>query len=81
MIIESFVRASHTNVTKGLANPTGACMLLESAMYARIGMWYMIPAEVICNNVQQELLTFPGSTPRFSASATLKGIHTKTSLR
>lgn len=37
-IVESFVRASHVNVTKGLATPTGAYMLLQAAMYARIGM-------------------------------------------
>jgi anaphase-promoting complex subunit 5 len=37
-IVESFVRASHINITKGLANPTGAYILLQSAMYARIGM-------------------------------------------
>ncbi|KAJ5594453.1 uncharacterized protein N7459_000661 [Penicillium hispanicum] len=36
-IIESFVRASHVNVNKSLTHPTGAYMLLQGAMYARIG--------------------------------------------
>lgn len=36
-IAESFARASHVNVTKRLANPAGAHMLLQSNMYARIG--------------------------------------------
>lgn len=36
-IVESFVRASHINITKALTNPTGPYMLLRSAMYARIG--------------------------------------------
>ena len=36
-IVESFVRASHVNVTKGLSAPTGAYMLLQAAMYTRIG--------------------------------------------
>ncbi|KAJ5886432.1 uncharacterized protein N7473_009106 [Penicillium subrubescens] len=40
-IVESFVRASHINVTKGLSNPTGAYILLQSAMYARIGATHL----------------------------------------
>lgn len=38
-IVESFVRASHVNVTKSLSNPTGGYMLLRSALYARIGRY------------------------------------------
>jgi anaphase-promoting complex subunit 5 len=38
-ITESFARASHINVTKGLTNPTGGYMLLQSALYARLG-WF-----------------------------------------
>ncbi|CAG8936156.1 unnamed protein product [Penicillium salamii] len=40
-IVESFVRASHVNVTKGLATPTGAYMLLQASMYARIGATHL----------------------------------------
>ncbi|KAJ5118608.1 hypothetical protein N7526_010245 [Penicillium atrosanguineum] len=40
-IVESFVRASHVNVTKSLSTPTGAYMLLQSAMYARIGATHL----------------------------------------
>lgn len=35
------MRASHINVTKGVATPTGAYMLLQGSMYARIGMNYV----------------------------------------
>jgi anaphase-promoting complex subunit 5 len=37
-IVESFVRASDVIVTKSLTTPTGAYMLLQGSMYARIGM-------------------------------------------
>ncbi|KAJ5999127.1 hypothetical protein N7451_006937 [Penicillium sp. IBT 35674x] len=40
-IVESFVRASHVNVTKNLSTPTGAYMVLQSAMYARIGTTHL----------------------------------------
>ncbi|KAI2786638.1 hypothetical protein POX_g09026 [Penicillium oxalicum] len=40
-IVESFVRASHINITKALTNPTGPYMLLRSAMYARIGATHL----------------------------------------
>ncbi|KAJ5910184.1 hypothetical protein N7504_004827 [Penicillium tannophilum] len=40
-IVESFVRASHVNVTKNLSTPTGAYMVLQSAMYARIGATHL----------------------------------------
>ncbi|CAG8022265.1 unnamed protein product [Penicillium olsonii] len=40
-IVESFVRASHVNVTKGLATPAGAYMLLHASMYARIGATHL----------------------------------------
>ncbi|KAJ5930671.1 hypothetical protein N7466_006164 [Penicillium verhagenii] len=40
-IVESFVRASHINVTKNLSTPTGAYMALQSAMYARIGATHL----------------------------------------
>ncbi|KAJ5336932.1 hypothetical protein MYU51_006199 [Penicillium brevicompactum] len=40
-IVESFVRASHVNVTKGLSAPTGAYMLLQAAMYTRIGATHL----------------------------------------
>ncbi|KAJ5555589.1 hypothetical protein N7535_008024 [Penicillium sp. DV-2018c] len=40
-IAESFVKASHVNVTKGLVAPTGACMLLHGAMYSRIGATHL----------------------------------------
>ncbi|KAJ5937398.1 hypothetical protein N7454_004698 [Penicillium verhagenii] len=40
-IVESFVRASHVNVTKNLSTPTGAYMALQSAMYARIGATHL----------------------------------------
>ncbi|KAF7526649.1 hypothetical protein PCG10_004040 [Penicillium crustosum] len=39
-IVESFVRASHVNVTKGVT-PTGAYMLLQGSMYARIGATHL----------------------------------------
>ncbi|KAJ5624611.1 hypothetical protein N7510_000920 [Penicillium lagena] len=40
-IAESFARASHINVTKGLTNPTGGYMLLQSALYARLGATHL----------------------------------------
>ncbi|KAI2707571.1 hypothetical protein CBS147332_6629 [Penicillium roqueforti] len=40
-IVETFVRASHVNVTKGGSTPTGAYMLLQGAMYARIGATHL----------------------------------------
>ncbi|KAJ5219865.1 hypothetical protein N7468_009069 [Penicillium chermesinum] len=40
-IVESFVRASHVNVSKGLSNPTGAFMMLQSALYSRIGATHL----------------------------------------
>ncbi|KAJ5288565.1 hypothetical protein N7478_001595 [Penicillium angulare] len=40
-IVESFIRASHVNVTKSLSTPTGAYMALQSALYARTGATHL----------------------------------------
>ncbi|KAB8068062.1 anaphase-promoting complex subunit 5-domain-containing protein [Aspergillus leporis] len=39
--IENIVRASHLNVVKNLANSTGPQLLLQSALYARIGVTHL----------------------------------------
>ncbi|KAJ5397147.1 hypothetical protein N7509_005260 [Penicillium cosmopolitanum] len=40
-IVETFVRASHVNMTKGLSTSTGSHMQLQSIMYARIGATHL----------------------------------------
>ncbi|KAJ5965913.1 hypothetical protein N7481_012627 [Penicillium waksmanii] len=40
-IVETFVRASHVNLTKGLSTSTGSHMQLQSIMYARIGATHL----------------------------------------
>jgi hypothetical protein len=60
-IIESFVRASHVNVTKSLSTPTGGYMLLQSAMYARIGDYTQsLSRETPLTTALQERLIFRG---------------------
>lgn len=57
-IVESFVRASHVNVTKGLATPTGAYMLLHASMYARIGMLFLM-SELLINGLTRNPRSYP----------------------
>lgn len=60
-IVESFVRASHVNVTKSLSTPTGGYMLLQSAMYARIGNYAQsLGRETPLTTILQEQLIFHG---------------------